>query len=378
MRRSLYLGSALGTGVYVHWTFFLLVAWVALSGLMLGLGAVGVAYQVALLLALFGCVVLHEFGHVAAAKYFGIPTRDVTLLPIGGVARLERMPTKPSQELVVALAGPMVNVVIVAVLFLLLPGTVFGTSPLTTPNSVTGLLGRLAWINVALVVFNMIPAFPLDGGRVFRAVLAMFTNRVKATRVAAAVGQVFAVVLGLLGLFVVGNPLLAVVAAFIFFAAAGEARGTMLVEALQGYRARDVMMTNFRVLSPNLSVEDASFDLLATPQRVYPVVEPGSYRVLGVVTRGDLVSAAQRYEFDLTTGDVMSTEFETVHPDQPLEEVFQGAGSDRICLVIENGSLVGMLSFEAALETIEFRKALVNRPPVFRFRRVPNEDVLRN
>ncbi|MFV1965081.1 MAG: site-2 protease family protein [Pirellulaceae bacterium] len=214
------LGDLAGIGVYIHWSFWILPAWLLLSSLGAGGGLASGLSMVALVFAVFGCVVLHELGHALMARKYGVGTHDITLYPIGGVARLERMPTRPSQELAIALAGPAVNVVIAGALFVgfLFGGMRFQVSPL---NLVAGsFLVNLLWINVALVVFNLLPAFPMDGGRVLRAFMAMRMPYDSATTIAARVGQGVAIVLGMVG-FVTGSTLL-LVALFVFLAARAE------------------------------------------------------------------------------------------------------------------------------------------------------------
>src|SRR5688572_19607479 len=213
MRWSLRILTVSGIGIYVHITFLILVAWIGAIFFQSG-GAVHAVHGIVLILAVFACVVLHEFGHALTAKKFGIKTRDITLLPIGGVARLERMPEDPKQELWVALAGPAVNVVIAAVLFVVLQFTGGMESPSTL--SVTGgpFLGRLLIVNSCLVLFNMLPAFPMDGGRIVRALLAMRMDYMKATQIAAGLGQGMACLFGFIGLF--SNPFLVFIALFVW------------------------------------------------------------------------------------------------------------------------------------------------------------------
>jgi len=210
MKWSYQIARIAGTDVKIHLTFFMLLAWVGLN-----FGAAGAVF----LVLLFGCVLLHEFGHVFAARAFGVRTPDVTLYPIGGVARLERMPANPKQELIVALAGPAVNVVIALALFLLVgAGTVLGAMT----NLGGSFLIQLAVVNVWLVAFNMIPAFPMDGGRVLRSVLAMRMGRAKATEIAVSVGKVMAVLLGIYGFFSL-NLTLMIIAVFVYMIASAEA-----------------------------------------------------------------------------------------------------------------------------------------------------------
>ncbi|TWU20282.1 putative zinc metalloprotease Rip3 [Novipirellula galeiformis] len=216
MMRAWHLGRLAGIDVRIHWTFLLVPLWVYFSSLAAGSGIASAALSVLFVLTIFACVLCHEYGHALMARYFGIPTRDITLLPIGGVASLQRMPRRPGQELAIALAGPAVNVGIAAVIF---AGIVF----LNPASGAVALFAtQLAIVNVALVVFNMLPAFPMDGGRVLRSLLAMWMPYASATRIAATIGQITAMGFGLLGL-ITGNWILVLVAGFIFLAARGEA-----------------------------------------------------------------------------------------------------------------------------------------------------------
>lgn len=227
MRWSLNIGRIFGIRLEVHVTFLLFVGWVAVNqGLLSGRPEAALS-AVVLTLLVFACVVLHELGHALTARRFGVATRDIVLLPIGGVARLERMPDRPQQELLVAVAGPAVNVAIAAVLVLLmaLSGRL---AALGLPDD--GLLGTLLVVNVVMVLFNMIPAFPMDGGRVLRSLLALRLPFLQATRIASFVGQGAALLLAAAGLFVLHNRMLALVAAFVFLAA-GEERALVQARA---------------------------------------------------------------------------------------------------------------------------------------------------
>jgi Zn-dependent protease len=225
MRWSIRVGKIAGIQLYLHWTFLILLGLIFFSDLGKGVGLPGAAQAVLFVLALFACIVLHELGHALAARRYGIPTRDITLLPIGGVARMERMPREPAQELWVALAGPLVNVGIAAVLILTLLGIHYARVKFLVSQEVFLLL--LLRANLFLILFNLLPAFPMDGGRVLRALLARRMDYVRATRIAARIGQVMAV------LFVVGgicsrfseylSPMLALIGVFIFFGARNEA-----------------------------------------------------------------------------------------------------------------------------------------------------------
>lgn len=232
MKWSWRIGRVAGIDVYLHATFLILLGWVGLSHYLarrsLGDSLSGLLF----ISSLFFIVVLHELGHALAARHYGIRTRDITLLPIGGVARMERMPEDPKQELLVALAGPAVNVVLaIVILAILVPAAALQT--LQNVQMVGGsFLEKLLWVNVALAVFNLIPAFPMDGGRVLRALLAMRMDYVRATHIAATIGQGLALVFGFIGLF--WNPFLIFIALFVWMGAASEASMVQMKSPLGG------------------------------------------------------------------------------------------------------------------------------------------------
>ena len=246
---------------------------------------------VGFMLALFTCVVLHELGHALTARRYGIRTRDIVLLPIGGVARLERIPEEPIKELLVAIAGPAVNVVIAAGLFVVLTST--GSPPsLDAVGFVRApFLERVMWTNVLLVLFNLLPAFPMDGGRMLRAVLAMRLEYVRATQIAATVGQGMAFLFGLVGL-VTGQPMLVFVALFVWIGAAQESSFAQMKAALGGIPVRRLMITDFRALHPADTLQRAIELTLATTQRDFPVVEGD--RVVGRPDAGGADPRADR------------------------------------------------------------------------------------
>ena len=280
MRWSWKLGELAGIDLRVHATFLLLPAWVGLRQVLAGHGSEGVVSEVGFVLALFVCVVLHELGHALAARRHGIGTRDIMLLPIGGVARLESIPTRPSQEIVVALAGPVVNVVLAATGFVWLS--------LAGPEA---WLQRLVIANISLVLFNLIPAFPMDGCRVLRALLAMRMERARATGIAARIAQGFAGLAGIAGLF--GNPTLLVLAVFIWTQAENEA-GQVRLEAAEAALARPVrVVLGCRVLEADATLGDVVRLLLTGPEQEFPVVQRGE--VKGFVRRHELLAALARY-----------------------------------------------------------------------------------
>lgn len=350
------IGTFGGIGVYVHATFLILIVWVALAHWTIDRSLATAAGGVVFVLALFACVVLHEFGHALTAARFGIRTRDITLLPIGGVARLERMPDDPRQELWVALAGPAVNVVIASALFgiLIVSG---GLTPIDEIDVTAGaLLPRLMMVNVFLVLFNMLPAFPMDGGRVLRAALALRIDYTRATQVAATVGQGMALLFGLVGLF--GNPFLIFIALFVWIGASQEAAMTQMRFALGGIPLERAMMTEFRVVAPTDSLGHAVDLLLAGAQQDFPVVDGDV--VTGVLTRTALVAALARTSRDAPVSEVMRTDVPTADASEMVEVAFERlrGGNCQTIPVLRHGRLVGLLTLENIGELISVKTAL--------------------
>jgi len=345
-----------GIDVYVHFTLLILLGWVALSH-FLNKGSVEQALGGFLFVVLlFGIIVLHELGHALTAKRFGIRTRDITLLPIGGVARLEKMPERPREELLVALAGPAVNVALAAILLGILALS-HGLAPWGDVVSVGGsLLDQLFWVNVAMAGFNMLPAFPMDGGRVLRALLAMRWDYVRATQVAATIGQGVALLAGMIGLFV--NPFLVFVALFVWLGAEQEASLVLVRAALSGIPIRRAMITEFTTLGPNDALSRAVERVLEGSQQDFPVVEGG--QILGILTRADLIRVLSERGPGALVGDAMHREFETADPLETLESVLPRlhGGDCNLVPVLQNGSLVGLLTSENLSELFLIQQAL--------------------
>lgn len=349
MRWSLKIVRIGATSLYVHVTFFLLIAWVGFAGWQGG-GAEAAIDGIVFVLLIFLCVVLHEYGHVAAAAYYGIRTPTITLLPIGGLASLERMPERPVRELVVALAGPAVNVVIFGLLLLVL-GARFDFSQIgAIERAQTSLSGRLAAVNLILVLFNLIPAFPLDGGRVLRALLAMRFDRPRATLYAARIGQAFAVVFAIVGLY--GNPLLLLIAVFLFFAAEAEAGQERMKRTVSGFRARDAMITRYESLAPESTAEDAGRLLLRTTQQEFPVIGAGG-QLAGMVTRKHLIEAIRRSGAATPVSAFMVSDLVSVSEDEPLELVMDKlarSATRAVAVMSRARGFVGYINAENASE----------------------------
>jgi Zn-dependent protease/CBS domain-containing protein len=364
MKWSWKLGRFAGIDVFMHATFLLLIGWIALSHWLQGKSLAATLAGIGFILALFVCVVLHEYGHALTARRFGIRTRDITLLPIGGLARLERMPDKPMQELWVALAGPAVNVVIAAALFVWLTLT-NGWAPLSQ-LSVTGgsLAERLLVANLFLALFNLLPAFPMDGGRVLRALLALRMEYTKATRTAASVGQGMALLFGLAGLFF--NPFLVFIAFFVWIGAAQEAGSAQMKTSLAGIPVARAMVTDFHTLSVGDSLSRAVELILSGSQQEFPVVS-GS-RVVGVLTKKDLLVALARQGESQPVSEVMNREFQLVDSHDMLETVLERLQECRCHTmpVLHGGELVGLVTTENLGEFMLVQAALGARSPLRR------------
>jgi Zn-dependent protease/CBS domain-containing protein len=355
------LGRVLGTEIRLHLTFLLLLAWIGLAHGMRG-GMPEAIQGVAFITLIFACVLLHEFGHVLAARRYGIATPDITLLPIGGVARLDRIPEKPAEELVVALAGPAVNVAIAALLLLPLGGVpdVAAMAGLEDPGQ--SLLARLFWVNVTLVVFNLIPAFPMDGGRVLRALLGMRLGNRRATDLAASIGQALAFGIGLLGL-LAGAPLLVFVALFVWLGAGVESQAMQLRELSRGMVAADAMVTHFETLPTAARIADAVELLLRTTQTDFPVLD-ASGRLRGILTRADMIRALQESGAEGAVLGAMRADAAVVPHRAPLEDALRAMQDSAGPVGVTDGAgrLVGLLTQENLGEMLMVEAARQRRP----------------
>ena len=355
MRWSWRIGKLAGINIYVHATFLLLLFYIVIASWAHSHNGPAVLSALFFILVLFLCVTLHELGHALAARRYGIPTRDIILLPIGGVSRIERMPEKPREELWVALAGPAVNVLIAVGLYGLYAA--FGARPELRNLRLVGgsFLDRLMVVNLWLAVFNLIPAFPMDGGRVLRALLGTRMDHTRATLAAAHVGQALALVFGLIGLF--ADPFLVFIALFVWMGAEAEA-ASVQVRTLGGVPVQRVMLTDFRTLQPDDTLAQAVDHVLAGFQHDFPVVFGD--RILGILTREDLMKALARRGPEVHLRDVMRREFPAVDSHDMLESalpVLRSSGL-RSIPVEHDGQLVGMLDLEKVAEFLTVQSAL--------------------
>lgn len=327
----------------------LLILWIVFMGLWGDTSTAGILWNILFILVLFGCVVLHELGHALTAQRFAIETKQITLLPIGGVANLESIPEDPRKELWITLAGPAVNILIALLLYLAIPFDVLQeldeeqVREFFSEISARNFLYLLFYANVILAVFNFIPAFPMDGGRILRALLSMRMNRVSATQVAANLGQLVAVGFFFFGLLY--NPFLALIGVFVFFGAKGENIMVQQLTLLSGYNARDAMMTNITVLDPEDSLEDVVDVILAGAERDFIVANSDGSRPVGILHNQDLIRAMRNRGQDVQVKDIMNREFEKVNPADELTNIFRlmQAKNKSFFPVVENDRLIGAI-----------------------------------
>jgi len=356
MKWSWKLTRIAGIDIYIHATFLLLIYLVGISCWNQHGTVAAVISGVGFILALFCCVVLHEFGHSLTARRYGIRTRSITLLPIGGVAALEKMPDDPRQEINVAIAGPTVNFVIAILLYLYLD---FRNIPITGEElSLTGgsLAYRLMMVNVFIGAFNLLPAFPMDGGRVLRAALALHMDHAKATQKAASVGQLLAVGMGFLG--IIYNPFLLFIAIFIWFGAAIENSAEQLKSILDHASVRHVMLREFHTLSPEDNLARAVELTLAGSQKDFPV----GYRnkLDKVLHHSDLIKGLQVKGEYARISDLPLQKILNADINEPLGELLErmrGNTAHMIC-VTEGDQIVGLLNLENILEMIKIQEAV--------------------
>ncbi|HEY7394924.1 MAG TPA: site-2 protease family protein [Gemmatimonadaceae bacterium] len=319
MKWSWKIGRVGGIDMRVHATFVLLLAWLALVFYRSTGTPTGAARGLLFTLALFASVVLHELGHAFVARRFGVKTRDITLLPIGGVARLENIPSKPNQELAIALAGPAVTLAIIIVLAIVLRVLGLPMTPAgTQAGALTGgasFLVQLMWVNGWLLVFNLLPAFPMDGGRVLRAALALRNDYVNATEIAARIGRGFAILFGIVGFFY--NPLLVLIALFVWVGATAESMSAREKAVLSGVAVERLMIRDVRTLQPSDSLNVALNHILEGFQHDFPVVQDG--HVVGILTRSMLLQGLARHGAESTVAESMETSFRTTVETEPVE-----------------------------------------------------------
>jgi Zn-dependent protease len=360
MKSSINLGKIFGIDLKINITFLFLLIWVAFSSLLTG-ASIGNAFtEVLFIIALFGIVVLHELGHALTAQGFGISTKDITLLPIGGVARLEKMPEDPKQELLVAIAGPAVNLILAGLLTFGLLVSGFFNQPISLGMVESNLWIRLLTANVTLFLFNLLPAFPMDGGRVLRSLLSLRMGAVKATKIAANIGKGAALLLGIAGIFF--NPWLVLTAIFVWVGASSEANTVLLQESVKDLQVRDAMISRFYQVEGNQALGSVMDLSIQTGQQNIPVTSNGHF--LGIIRREDLLNALQRYGDRAPAYAAIGLEPEALSPTMSLKDALLKFAENQVLPVIEDGQLIGFITPQSIQQRIWLeQKMKVSQPP---------------
>ncbi|MFT5847306.1 MAG: Zn-dependent protease/CBS domain-containing protein [Psychroserpens sp.] len=344
MKANLNLGSVFGIKIKVHWTFFFLFAWIVFGELKRGGSTGRILFNIAFVLAVFLCVVLHEFGHALTANRFGVKTEKITLLPIGGMARFDKIPESPKQEILIVIAGPLVNVAIAILLYFIVPvhelfnHSFTDTYEIFVSFTFQNFLFFLFIVNVGLALFNMIPAFPMDGGRLLRALLALKMNRAKATQIAASLGQFIAVLFLLVGLLY--NPFLIFIALFVFLGAYGENQMVQHMALLKGHTVEEAMLLNISTFNPKDSIDLIVNKLISGTEINFAVVEEG--KVKGILYHRQIIENSNK---NILIEDVMDTNFKTVKNTDDLKSIYHLIyfEKQRFLPVVNQGKLVGAI-----------------------------------
>ncbi len=356
MKWSLKIGRFAGIDVHLHVTFLLFVGYLGLmtgafSGDRQGLAFVG------LMLSFFGCVLLHEYGHALMARRFGVRTRDITLLPIGGVARLERIPEKPVEEFLVAIAGPAVNVAIVAVLAPIIHFTQGFQGDVGFPPHKGPFLELPLLVYLGMIAFNMIPAFPMDGGRVVRSLLAMKLGASRATAIASRLGKIIAVCFVLFAVYDSRFFMLGVIGVLVWFGADGENRMVQSRHLFQGVTAGRIMRTDLLTVDANDTLARAAALLIGSGQQILPVRHDG--QVIGIIGEREVRQALSRFHPSAAIVDFMDADPPAVDADAPAEEVLGRLRNSvkPALLVFRGAELAGIVTAENLNTYAMFREA---------------------
>ena len=360
MKANLRLGRVSGIKITVHWTFFLLIAWIVFDELKHGGNIESVLFNVSVTMAVFLCVVLHELGHAFMAKRYNIKTEKITLLPIGGMASFEKLPETPKQELLIVIAGPLVNVVIAVLLYFIVPVKSFMQLNLTESIELLALYNLQSFffflfvVNVGLVIFNIVPAFPMDGGRILRALLAIKIGRVKATKIASNVGLMMAVLLFLIGLLY--NPFLIFIAIFISLGAFGENQMLQQLALLDDHTVEEAMLLHITTFKPQDSIDIVVNKIISGTETNFLVVE--DQIIKGILTHNTIIENSSK---TVLVGDIMNKNFKTVNSSDKLKTIYQLIFNNKQDLfpVINNGKLIGAIDATNLNEYIVLQSKLV-------------------
>jgi len=353
MTGSLHIATIQRIPVLIHWSFGLLFVWLGYVGFSEGMDVRGVLWFFFFAMLLFICVVIHEFGHALTARRFGVETKDIILSPLGGLARLNRLPDKPIQEFLIAIAGPATNVVIAILLFPIIwfsPSMTFliEDSADVLFTKPVNLLPLLFYTNITLVIFNMIPAFPMDGGRVLRSLLAMYLDRLKATRVAVVIGQVFGL-LFLIGAIFLGELILGLIGVFVFFMATAEWRSAKMDSLLRSKRVEEVMRPNFTRLRIDQEVGVISAVFMTRMETSFLVFDEEGYVLKGILNAEEIIRAFQEGKSHSRVSELEVKKPAYTFQDASLTDVFYKMINNKLDIlpVIDGKEIVGVIDQRA-------------------------------
>lgn len=322
MKSNLYLGKYFGTKIEIHWTFYLLTVWIILSEYLNGGSIDRILFNFQFIVAVMICVLLHELGHAWAAKKFGIKTTKMVLLPIGGISSINKTIESPKAEFLITIAGPLVNVIIAIVLFFTIPVNDFVSYNLgeyfsaLNDFSVRTFLFFLFIVNVALVIFNMIPAFPLDGGRILRATLDLSLDRVRATSVTATIGHIIALIFFLAGLLF--NPLLVFLSLFLFIGGYSENKMVSQLGLVKGHKVRDAMLENITVFDPEDTMEKVVKAIITGTETNFIIIK--NHEVVGLLYHKSIIENSHLRTLQLK--ELMTTKFKTIQVEEKLSAAY--------------------------------------------------------
>jgi len=361
MKGSIKVGNIKGIGVFIHWTFSLIILFILYKNYRAGHNAEQMMWSVLFILSIFGTVFLHELGHALAALRFGVKTKDITILPIGGMARLERIPEKPFEEFVVAIAGPAVNVglALITGAFIKFPASEQLVDILQGGVNAENFFIQFFIVNIWLAVFNLIPAFPMDGGRILRSLLAVKLPRHVATKIAARVGQVLAI--GFIFIGINSNPFLIFIGIFIILGAHGEAEMVKTAFMLKDVFARDLVMRDFARIDMRDTVGKALEMLLNSQNKNFLVLD--HQKPVGTLSRDELIQALAGGSEKTLIKDVMNTDLAKVQSTDPVEKAYTAMQTTRIPMVIvyEGNQLMGVMDMDNVLEYIMIKNVKIQK-----------------
>ena len=351
MKTVFNIGSVRGITISIHWTFLFLPLWIAAINLLSGSQGEEIIWSIIFFFAILISILIHEAGHALVAKYFGIQASGIILLPIGGVASIPNLPKKPRQEILILLAGPGVNLIIAAVLSIFIhPYSAywFDAENIGAANA-GNFIFQLQIINLSLGIFNLIPAFPMDGGRILRTFLSLNMNILKATRIAGIIGQIFAYTLIALGIIIINIPIL-LISLFILFASRAEEYYLQLRAIAHGLKLKDVLMRDYDSLDANASVMEVSQMFMNNHNKYYIVME--NAKPVGTVQRMQLMKSIAEMKYYVKIKELMKMNLEYLNANAEVEKFIEKLASkdERLYPVLDHNHFEGVISFQHIFE----------------------------